>query len=108
MILEQNYKPSAIYFKRAYFKGIDRLFVERAGGERRGECEGGVMGRVASPVLHKLLTSMHAPFTVAEANAHLCGVLLEVDSASGRCLSIQPVDLPEGDIGHFSHEFVQR
>ena len=68
----------------------------------------GVIGREASPVLHKLLTSMHAPFTVAEANAHLCGVLLEVDSGSGRCLSIQPVDLPESDIGHFSHEFVQR
>ena len=68
----------------------------------------GVIGREASPVLHKLLTSMHAPFTVAEANAHLCGVLLEVDSKSGRCLSIHPVDLPEGEIGHFSHDFVQR
>lgn len=68
----------------------------------------GVIGREASPVLHKLLTSMHAPFTVAEKNAHLCGVLLEVDSSSGRCLSIQPVDLPEDEIGHFSHEFVQR
>lgn len=68
----------------------------------------GVIGREASPVLHKLLTSMHAPFTVAEKNAHLCGVILEVDPSSGRCLSIQPVDLSEGEDGCFSHEFAQR
>ncbi|MAJ28441.1 metallophosphoesterase [bacterium TMED181] len=68
----------------------------------------GVIGRDAAPVLHKLLTSMHAPFTVAEKNAHLCGVILEIDPETGHCLSISPVDLAEDDSGEFSHEFASR
>ncbi|OUU24599.1 MAG: metallophosphoesterase [Planctomycetia bacterium TMED53] len=68
----------------------------------------GVIGRAAQPVLHKLLTSMHAPFTVAEGNAHLCGAVLEVDQESGKCLAIHPVDLAENSDGEFDHKFLSR
>ena len=65
----------------------------------------GVIGRNATPVLHKLLTSMHASFTVAEDNAHICGVLLEVEKQTGKCISIRPVDVSESDDGKFCHDF---
>jgi metallophosphoesterase (TIGR00282 family) len=52
-----------------------------------------VIGRRAEPVLHKFLTSMHAPFTVAEENVHLCGALLEADPVTGRAISFRRVDL---------------
>ncbi len=68
----------------------------------------GVIGRAAQPVLHKLLTSMHATFTVAEKNAHMCGVVLEIDRSSGRCESISPVDLAESEDGKFEHKFQVR
>jgi metallophosphoesterase (TIGR00282 family) len=67
----------------------------------------GVIGRDSKPVLHKFLTSMHAPFTVAENNAHLCGVLLSVDPDTGRLSSIRAVDIAESEDGRFSHEVIQ-
>jgi hypothetical protein len=67
----------------------------------------GVIGRDAKPVLHKFLTSMHAPFTVAEKNAHLCGVLLTVDPSSGRPTSFRSVDIAETADGAFCHDVVE-
>lgn len=57
----------------------------------------GVIGRAVEPVLFKFKTSMHATFTVAENNVHLCGVLLEVDATTGQSVSIRRVDLPHGE-----------
>lgn len=54
-----------------------------------------VIGRRSEAVLHKFLTAMHAPFTVAEGNVHLCGALLEVDRTSGRAVGFRRVDLWE-------------
>ena len=56
----------------------------------------GVIGRDTNAVLFKFLTSMHATFSVAEGNTHLCGVLLEVDPDSGRALSVRRVDFGAG------------
>ncbi|MFN0060259.1 MAG: TIGR00282 family metallophosphoesterase [Planctomycetota bacterium] len=53
----------------------------------------GVIGRDAGAVLHKFITSMHAPFTVAGDNAHLCGILVDADPATGRALAIRRVDI---------------
>jgi metallophosphoesterase (TIGR00282 family) len=63
-----------------------------------------VIGRRAEAVLHKFLTSMHAPFTVAEGNVHLCGALLEVDAATGRATSFRRVDLWESGAAPFESE----
>lgn len=59
----------------------------------------GVIGRDASSVLHKFITSMHATFTVANHNAHLCGVILDIDRSTGRARSIRRVDLASGEDG---------
>lgn len=67
----------------------------------------GVIGRDAKPVLHKFLTSMHAPFTVAEDNVHMCGVLLSVDPETGKASSIQPMDISEDGSSHFFHDVLQ-
>ena len=67
----------------------------------------GVIGREAQPVLHKFLTSMHAPFTVAENNVHMCGVLLSVDPETGKASSIRPMDISEDDTSPFFHDFLQ-
>ncbi len=61
-----------------------------------------VIGRRAEAVLHKFLTSMHAPFTVAEDNVHLCGALLEVDSVTGRALAFRRVDVRDDGAPTFS------
>lgn len=66
-----------------------------------------VIGRDSKPVLHKFLTSMHAPFTVAEQNVHLCGVLLSVDPETGKASSIRPVDISRDEAVPFNHEIVQ-
>ncbi|MDE0959306.1 MAG: TIGR00282 family metallophosphoesterase [Planctomycetota bacterium] len=67
----------------------------------------GVIGRDSRPVLHKFLTSMHAPFTVAENNAHLCGVLLTVDPTSGKPTSFRSVDIAEAPEGAFFHDVIE-
>ncbi|NRA74393.1 MAG: YmdB family metallophosphoesterase, partial [Planctomycetes bacterium] len=67
----------------------------------------GVIGRDAKPVLHKFLTSMHAPFTVAEDNVHMCGVLLSVDPETGKASSIRPMDISEDGSSHFFHDVLQ-
>ncbi|MFQ5654961.1 MAG: TIGR00282 family metallophosphoesterase [Planctomycetota bacterium] len=59
----------------------------------------GIIGREKKAVLHKFLTSMHASFTVADGNTHLCGALLDVDPESGRALDFRRVDLIAGEDG---------
>ncbi len=66
-----------------------------------------VIGREAKPVLHKFLTSMHAPFTVAEENVHLCGVLLSVNPETGKASSIRPVDISRDGTVPFAHDVIQ-
>jgi metallophosphoesterase (TIGR00282 family) len=46
-----------------------------------------VLGRDIAPVIGRFVDGMPRKFTVAEANVKLCGVLFEVDAASGRCVS---------------------
>jgi metallophosphoesterase (TIGR00282 family) len=60
-----------------------------------------VIGRRADAVLHKFLTAMHAPFTVAEGNVHMAGALLEVDPATGRAITFRRVDAREAGAGEF-------
>lgn len=57
----------------------------------------GVIGRAPEPVLHRFLTSMHATFTVAHDNVHLCGILIDVDPETGRTSSLRRVDIPFGE-----------
>ena len=57
----------------------------------------GVIGRKSEPVIHKFTTSMHATFTVAEHNAHVCGALLDVDVTTGKAVSFKRVDLRHGE-----------
>lgn len=59
----------------------------------------GVIGRDSAPVLHKFITSMHASFTVAQRNVHLCGAVLDVDLATGKAVAFRRVDIPFGDDG---------
>jgi len=63
-----------------------------------------VIGRRAEAVLHKFLTSMHAPFTVAEENVHLCGALLEVDRDTGRAVRFRRVDVRDEGAAAFSDQ----
>lgn len=63
-----------------------------------------VIGRRAEAVLHKFLTSMHAPFTVAEDNVHLCGVLLEADRETGLAVRFRRVDVREAGAAAFSEQ----
>ena len=54
----------------------------------------GVIGRETSAVLHKFLTSMHATFRVADGNARVCGIVVDIDRATGQAAKIRRVDVP--------------
>jgi len=54
----------------------------------------GVIGRDWEPVLSRFLTSQPQRMTVAKGNVRLQGVIVEVDGATGRALSIERVDEP--------------
>ena len=60
-----------------------------------------VIGRRAEAVLHKFLTAMHAPFTVAEENVHMAGALLEVDPETGRAVTFRRVDVRDHGASEF-------
>ncbi len=57
----------------------------------------GVIGREASAVLHKFITSMHATFNVAEKNCHVCGAVLDADPATGKAIALRRFDIPVGE-----------
>ena len=61
-----------------------------------------VIGRKAEAVLHKFLTAMHAPFTVAEENVHLAGVLLEADPVTGKAVRFSRIDVRDHGAAAFS------
>lgn len=50
-----------------------------------------VIGRQTEPVLHKFITQMHAHFDVAKGDVRLNGVVVTVDTDTGRALSIKRV-----------------
>ena len=52
-----------------------------------------VIGRRADRVLKTMTTRMYAPFEVAEEDVRACGVLVDVDAATGRARSIERVTL---------------
>jgi metallophosphoesterase (TIGR00282 family) len=52
-----------------------------------------VIGRRADRVLRKFTTNMHAPFDVATEDVRACGVLVELDAATGRATAIERVTL---------------
>lgn len=54
-----------------------------------------VLGRLKERVIRSLVTSMPFPYDVAEHDARLCGVIIEIDSTSGKALSIERVSLPD-------------
>lgn len=53
-----------------------------------------VIGREKEPVLKKLRTGVPARFEVAENDVKACGVVLKVDSATGRAQSIERFQVP--------------
>jgi hypothetical protein len=52
-----------------------------------------VLGRDKDAVLRALVTGMPFPYNVAERDARLCGVIVECDSATGRALRIERVQI---------------
>mgnify|MGYP006204999709 CR=1 FL=1 len=48
-----------------------------------------VLGRETGPVVDRFLTSTPQRFPVAKGPVRLCGVVVDVDPASGRCLGIE-------------------
>ncbi|MBN1418366.1 MAG: TIGR00282 family metallophosphoesterase [Planctomycetes bacterium] len=56
-----------------------------------------VIGRSKSSVLHKFITQMHAPFTVASGDVILHGALVRVDAETGRARAIERIRVPIPD-----------
>lgn len=54
-----------------------------------------VIGRSAANVLKSFRTKMYAPFSVADGDVRACGVLLDVDEATGKARSIERVVIRE-------------
>jgi hypothetical protein len=52
----------------------------------------GVLGRRKDRVLHVLTTSMPTPFDVATDDVRLCGILVNVDPATGKALSVERIE----------------
>ncbi|MCP4251124.1 MAG: TIGR00282 family metallophosphoesterase [bacterium] len=50
-----------------------------------------VLGRLKERVLSAMISSVPAPFDVAENDTRLCGILIEVDSQTGRAKSIERI-----------------
>lgn len=53
-----------------------------------------VLGRDVGAVLRRFLTQMPQKMEVAEGNVALCGVIVEVDEATGRARSIERIRIP--------------
>lgn len=60
----------------------------------------GVLGRLKERVLRSLTTGMPSPFDVASDDVQLCGVLVKIESETGRARSIERIrvaDSPPGE-----------
>ncbi len=55
----------------------------------------GVLGRLKDRVLKSLITGMPSPFDVATDDVRLCGILVKLDSETGRACHIERVCMPE-------------
>lgn len=53
-----------------------------------------VLGRRIDRVLKHMTTAMHAPFDVAEGDLRVCGVVVEIDTETGKATSIERIELP--------------
>jgi hypothetical protein len=53
-----------------------------------------VLGREKQPVLKKFRTAMPAHFDVAEGDVKACGVVVKVESTTGRAISIERFQMP--------------
>ncbi|MEQ9459664.1 MAG: TIGR00282 family metallophosphoesterase [Phycisphaeraceae bacterium] len=53
-----------------------------------------VLGRRVDRVVHQMTTAMPAAFDVAEGNPEVRGVIVEVDTATGRALAIETIAIP--------------
>lgn len=58
-----------------------------------------VLGRSKEAVVRSLITGMPYPYDVAEQDARLCGALVELDSTTGRAISIERVCLRDDSGG---------
>jgi 2',3'-cyclic-nucleotide 2'-phosphodiesterase len=52
-----------------------------------------VLGRRKDRVLKYMTTGMHQLFEIATGDVRMCGVLAEVDAETGRCLSIERIEV---------------
>lgn len=50
-----------------------------------------VLGAKKEIVIDRFLTKLPIPFELAEGNTALCGVVIEADERSGRCLGMTPI-----------------
>jgi len=57
-----------------------------------------VLGRRKDRVLHHMTTALPTPFDVATNDIRLCGVLAEVDEATGKATSIERIEIAGGNI----------
>ena len=53
-----------------------------------------VLGREKAPVLKKFRTAMPSRFDVAEGDVRACGVVVKIDSDTGRAASIERFQVP--------------
>lgn len=53
-----------------------------------------VLGRRKDRVLHTLLTAMPSTFSVATGDIRLCGLIADVDAATGRATAVERVSVP--------------
>jgi metallophosphoesterase (TIGR00282 family) len=56
-----------------------------------------VLGRRKDRVIKHLITNLPSPFDVAEGDVRLCGVLVKVDSDTGKALHIERISVPATD-----------
>jgi metallophosphoesterase (TIGR00282 family) len=63
-----------------------------------------VIGREKAPVLRKLRTGMPARFDVAKNDVRACGVIVQLDTDTGKALSIERVQIPVKALAEDCHE----
>ncbi len=56
-----------------------------------------VLGRNREAVVRSLVTGMPRPYTVAEEDVRLCGLLVEIDEATGRATTTERIMLSDAD-----------
>lgn len=57
-----------------------------------------VLGAKKEIVIDRFLSKLPIPFELAEGPAAFCGVVIEADEKTGRCLGLTPVQIADGEI----------